>query len=82
MRSELRVGWQRGGAGVSGLMCLSGFLGGRSKRTRQGERRRGWVVECACAQRAGYYRSNLEQVIPSSNLWLLSKQRTGIIDRV
>ena len=53
MRNELRVGWQRGGAGVSGLMCLSGFLGGRSKRTRQGERRRSWVVECACAERAG-----------------------------
>ena len=53
MRSELRVGWQRGGAGVSGLMCLSGFLGGRSKRTRKGERRRSWVVECACAEQAG-----------------------------
>lgn len=53
MRSEARVDWQPGGAGVSGLLCLSGFLGGRSKRTRKGERQRSWVVECACAERAG-----------------------------
>lgn len=43
MRSALERGGGlaagQGGAGVSGLMCLSGFLGGRSKRTRQGERR-------------------------------------------
>lgn len=45
MRIELRVGWQRGGAGLRRLMCLSGFLGGRSKRTRKGERRRSWVVD-------------------------------------
>lgn len=53
MRSEARVGWQQGGAGLSRLLCLSGFLGGRSKRTRKGERRRSRIVECACAERAG-----------------------------
>lgn len=34
MRREPRVGWRRVGPGASGLMCLSGFLGGRSQRTR------------------------------------------------
>lgn len=52
MRSEAGVGWQQGGAGVSGLLCLSGFLGGRSGRTREGERRWSLILECACAEPA------------------------------
>lgn len=55
MRSEAGVGWHQGGAGVSGLLCLSGFLGGRSRRTRKGERRWSLIVECACAERAGSF---------------------------